>query len=236
MRVLFTLHPESDALFLDIDGTLLDIAPSPDRVIVPHGLIETLHTLHRKMAGALALVSGRPLTCVEKLLDAGDLPAAGSHGSEWRMADGAPILQAPVLPPQILHLIKKEFEQDTALLIEDKTYSLAIHYRQKPERRAEIEAFLDRLIAGQSEPLAVMAGKLVFEIVRPEYNKGAAVAAFMKHPVFSGRRPLFLGDDITDAIAIDACKELGGSGFQVGQAPFASPEAVRNWLQAQAAL
>ncbi len=236
--LLFSLNPLQDALFLDVDGTLLDIAPTPASVVVPEGLIAGLYALHNKLNGALALISGRSLAEVDHLLLANNLPLAGSHGAEWRLNYGGDVHHAPPLPNALREFVKKEFTGQPGILIEDKTYSIAVHYRQTPERQQEIEAMLYGAISDQTGDLIVLQGKMVFEIMRPTYNKGTAIERFMQHPPFMGRKPVFLGDDETDITAISACMKLGGLAARVGDQPhfkalFPSPTEVRAWVMEQ---
>jgi trehalose 6-phosphate phosphatase len=232
------LRPANDALFLDIDGTLLDIAPQPDQVVVPSALSDALRALHQKLGGALALISGRSLKNIDTLFPFPALPAAGAHGAEWRIELERQARQP--IPPALRQAVKEAFAAQPRMLVEDKEYSLAVHYRRIPTQADAIQRRLYQLLSQTNEPLTIMRGKMVFEIVYPWHNKGAAIELFLAHPPFAGRRPVFLGDDETDMFAIRKCQQLGGIGIRVGMfasspaAEFPSPAAVREWLINQA--
>jgi trehalose 6-phosphate phosphatase len=207
------------ALFLDFDGTLIEIAPRPGDVIVPPGLLELLDRLHARMDGALAVVSGRPLAGIDRLLAPLHLPAAGTHGAELREAAGAPVHMAgAALPGDLknrLSSVAKELQlQWHGLAIEDKESAFAIHYRQAPEAEPALRAALDRLAL--ADPWQILAGHCVYEIRARDQNKGAAVRTLCRASAFVGRRPVFVGDDRTDLDGIAAAVALGGHGIAVG--------------------
>ena len=232
------LCPADDALFLDIDGTLLDIAPGPDEVVVPPALTDALRALHQKLGGALALISGRSLKNIDMLFPPPVLPAAGAHGAEWRIESERQARQP--IPPALREAVKEAFASQPRVLVEDKEYSLAVHYRRIPTQADMIQRRLHEILVQTEEPLTIMPGKMVFEIVYPWHNKGVAIELFMAHPPFAGRRPIFLGDDETDMFAIRMCQQLGGLGIRIGMfaskaaADFPTPAAVREWLMTQA--
>lgn len=230
----FRLHPNRDALFLDIDGTLLDMAPMPDAVVVPPGLIENLTGLSRKLDGALALISGRPLQNIDALFHPLRLPASGVHGAQWRLATQQEELN--VLPESVRQAVLAEMAKYPGAVVEDKRYAMAVHYRSKPELADYVERALRGIVSSGPDVFSVMRGKMVCEIVYSGHNKGMALEHFMKHTPFAGRRPVFLGDDETDAFAIEACRKLGGIATRIGyENVFSSPQDVRMWLEKQAA-
>jgi trehalose 6-phosphate phosphatase len=229
------------ALFLDLDGTLIELAPRPGDVLVPPDLLSLLDRLHAGMGGALAVVSGRPLADIDRLLAPLHLPAAGIHGAELREAAGAPVhLAGPALPGDLrdcLSLIAKELQsQWHGVAIEDKTSALAIHYRLAPEAEPALREALDRL--DLEEPWQILAGHCVYEIRARDQNKGAAVKTLSRAARFAGRQPIFVGDDRTDFDGIAAAVALGGHGIAVGRldaadAEWALPDvaAVHTWLR-----
>lgn len=209
----------ADALFLDFDGTLVELAPQPDAIVVPPELITLLQQLQEASDGALAIVSGRPLDQLDAFLSPLRLPAAGVHGAERRSADGR-ILQQPV--PDVQHLRERLLPLVSAhptLQLEIKRGALALHYRHAPylEQRC-VETMMDAL---RHEPgFSLLHGKMVVE-AKPHINKGDAVAAFLHEAPFRGRRPVFIGDDVTDeaGFALVQAETYAGLGIKVGSGP-----------------
>ncbi len=229
------------ALFLDLDGTLVELAPRPGDVLMPPDLLALLDRLHTRMGGALAVVSGRPIDSIDRLLAPLHLPAAGTHGAELRETAGAPVqLAGQPLPGKLrdrLSSIVKELQaQWHGVSIEDKTSALAIHYRLAPEAEPALRAALDGLAL--EDPWHVLRGHCVYEIRAQDQNKGAAVKTLSRAAHFAGRRPVFVGDDQTDLDGIAAAVALGGHGIAVGaltapDAEWILPDvpAVRDWLR-----
>jgi trehalose 6-phosphate phosphatase len=229
------------ALFLDLDGTLIEIAPRPGDVVVAPNLLSLLESLHSKTKGALAVVSGRPIAGIDQVLAPLHLPAAGTHGAELRdTAGGAVQMVGTAMPGNLrdrLSVIVKELQsQWHGISIEDKTSTLAIHYRQALEAEPALRAALD----GLSLPAGwqVLGGHCVYEIRASDWHKGAAVTSLCKTRTFVGRQPVFVGDDRTDLDGITAAISLGGHGIAVGglDAPGAEwslPDvpAVHDWLR-----
>jgi trehalose 6-phosphate phosphatase len=228
------------AIFLDVDGTLLDIAAKPDAVRVPAPLRGVLQRLADRVDGALAFVSGRPIADLDRIFAPLKLPAAGGHGAELRTSGGGEVVRtgAARLDDRTRQLFAEVAELAPGILIESKPYSLALHYRQAPqiaarlrERVMEISGRLD------GEALEILPGKAVIEIKPQGFSKGTALRDLMRHPPFAGRRPLFIGDDKTDDAAFAVLPEFDGIGISVGgPAPGARycldmPEDVRSWLQ-----
>ncbi|MGF1594776.1 MAG: trehalose-phosphatase [Kiloniellaceae bacterium] len=230
--------PSAQALFLDVDGTLLPIAPHPDAVRVPPPLIALLEDLNARIGGALALVSGRSLANLDRLFAPLRLPAAGVHGLERRGADGivhtgdtASLLQ-PLRGPLADFAGARQ-----GLLVEDKQHSLALHYRAAPTYDAEAEAFL-RDLAAAAPGLEVTRGKMVLEVKPAGVDKGTAIVAFLAEPPFAGRHPVYIGDDVTDEDAFAAVNAAGGLSIRVGAAAataathrLADEAAVHDWLR-----
>ncbi len=208
-----------DAVFLDLDGTLVDIAPTPDGVRPANYIGALLESVARHVGAALAIVSGRPIRDIDRILAPVVLPAAGLHGLERRAAGGA-YKPPPTLPRfHELRTTLGRFAADRpGLLLEDKGAALALHYRARPELATEAAAVVEETLGSAHRGIAVQHGKAVIEL-RPEgADKGAAVAAFMTEPPFVGRRPVFAGDDITDEAAFRTVRTRGGVAVRVGGA------------------
>ncbi len=234
------------ALFLDIDGTLLDIADSPDRVHVPARLLDDLQAAEKHLNGALALISGRPISEIDKLFAPLELAAAGQHGSEWRPVPGAApqaVAEAP-LPAGLHAAAAKLGNLHPGIVVERKSHALAVHYRNAPDFGSEIGGRLAAAMSGY-DGLMLLHGKAVWEIKDAQQSKGTAVALFMRQPAFADRVAVFVGDDRTDEDGFHAVEGLGGLAIPVGQLAlkrgrgqgrpvlgFAAPADVRNWLAA----
>ena len=233
------LRPPQIALFLDVDGTLLDLAPSPEAVEVPAGLRDTLAAAEQRLNGALALVSGRPIEQLDRLFAPLRLRASGIHGAQIRQsADGAGrwLTQAR-LPDRAWPDLLRLLEAFPGTLAENKGISFAVHYRNSAAAEEELVVALQHFIAAFAElDLELIAGHRVFEIRLPGFDKGKAIASFMAREPFAGRRPVFVADDRMDRAGFDAALALGGFAFSVGAALpglsgwFAGPRAVRAWV------
>jgi trehalose 6-phosphate phosphatase len=231
------------ALFLDIDGTLLDFADRPDRVAVPAGLRDHLAAAAGRLDGALALVSGRPLADIDRLFDPLRLPASGQHGGEWRRTAGAaPELTAGAEIPAALRGLADDLaRRHRGLVVEQKSHALALHYRHAPELGPALGADLAAALEGCAG-LMLMPGRLVWEIKDAGQSKGTAVDRFMAMPGFVGRHPVFIGDDRTDEDGFRAVAARGGLALPVGRLArpglpgFADAAAVRAWLAGFAAM
>jgi trehalose 6-phosphate phosphatase len=224
------------ALFLDIDGTLLDLARTPDRVHVPHDLLRTLQLLSRELSGAFAFVSGRSLESIDRLFAPFRPAAIGAHGGEIRGVDGA-VARGPAVPDSVREVFTGLAGDMPGLLLEDKRCALALHYRLAPEARPVLAAAMEkhaRLF--EAEKVHILHGKAVIEARPQGVDKGTAVTALVKQKPFLGRTILFGGDDATDLDVFRILPDLGGHGFSVGRSfpgaehVFESPRAVRQWL------
>jgi trehalose 6-phosphate phosphatase len=231
--------PSELAFLLDIDGTILDIAATPGEVRVDEGLRDTLVRLDRLSGNALALVSGRSLQDIDRVFAPLRLAAIGGHGAELRVAKGeAPIPgRAPALPSGLRQRFAAIAGLGTGIIVEDKGYSIALHYRLAPDLKEAIENAVAAIHAEQSnDTLDVLLGKAVIEIKRRGFEKGTGVRELMQHRPFAGRRPIFVGDDVTDASVFAVLPEFGGIGFSVGRMfagaahCFTAPTDVRRWL------
>lgn len=203
------------ALFLDFDGTLVELAESPGAIRVPEGLRQLLERLSARLGGRLALVSGRAIEDLDSHLGRCGIAVSGSHGLELRFADG---VQLPLDAPASLASAHSELAgfaaSDPRLLVEEKPASVALHYRRAPERAEEAEALAEDL--AQRTGLALQPGKMVVELRPHGADKGDALRRLMREPPFVGARPLFMGDDLTDEHAFAAAAALGGGGILVG--------------------
>ncbi len=226
------------AYFLDVDGTLLDIAETPDAVIVDKQLLELIAQLHRASCGALALVSGRTISDLEGLLGMSRLPMAGLHGLERR--DVAGRLWIHAAPPEAKCAIKAALlpiqARHPGLLLEDKGLTLALHYRQAPTLAAYVHRLMRQLATSAGDGLELQCGKKVVEIKPAGIDKGSAVSEYLTEPPFCDRRPVFIGDDLNDEHGFAEVNRLGGISIKVGSGRscahyrLADVAAVRNWL------
>jgi trehalose 6-phosphate phosphatase len=230
------------ALFLDVDGTLLEIAPSPDRVRVPEALGTRLDELRALLADALALVSGRAIRDLDGLFAPHRFSAAGVHGAEWRIGERIRTVDAD---PARLDPARRAFQDFTAAhagtLWEDKRYAVTLHYRERPDLSADARAVARDAVHHLKGEGAVLEGKMVLEVRFRQATKAAAVAALMAEPPFAGRVPVYLGDDVTDEDAFAAVNRLGGISIAVGDRPgttashnLESVPAVHRWIDALA--
>lgn len=202
------------ALFLDFDGTLVEIAATPDAIHVPDGLLDQIEGLGSRLEGRLALVSGRSLDDIEGHLGTPRVARAGSHGISRMHADGSRLGEVPEGLPDAAMASLERFADENGLPLERKEHGAAIHYRSSPEQGQAAIAFGEGL--AMEHGLAVTCGKCVVELVRPGANKGGAVRAFMKVSPFAGAVPVFVGDDVTDEDGFAAALELGGHAILVG--------------------
>jgi trehalose 6-phosphate phosphatase len=209
---------EGLALFLDVDGTLLEIAATPDRVRVPASLRNTLELARRREHGAFALLSGRPIAELDELFAPYRFPASGKHGLEVRLPGGEvvrPDIDAGVLDRarQWLQSLQREHR---GLLLEDKGIALAMHYRLVPRLEPEVQAVMDELASELGGEFTVRRGKCVLELMPRAYSERSAIELLMRQPEFAGRTPVFVGDDPCDEVAFEAVNEMGGHTIRVG--------------------
>lgn len=240
--VFTRFDPKSVALLFDVDGTLIEIGPTPFETHVPDDLRTSLQRLHELTGGALALVSGRPIADLDHLFAPLKLPAVGGHGAEMRLRDGQSKPAAMALPDKFRRHLAEATMLDPGIVVEDKGYSLALHYRLVPRCAERVRKHIAACRAAfPEEPTELLLGKAVFEVKRPGINKGDAVRELMKHPPFFGRMPVFIGDDITDEAVFKVMPSLGGKNFSVTRhfpglsGIFESPTQVRRALEQLAA-
>ncbi|WP_299363324.1 trehalose-phosphatase [uncultured Paracoccus sp.] len=228
------------AVFLDIDGTLLDIADTPDGIVVPPGLAQALARLTGRLGGALALVTGRSIATVDGLFPGVPAVVNGLHGSEWRDATGqvfgAEITAAFLAAKQLL---RDKARQWPGVIFEDKGAAIALHYRLAPESEARVRELMQALATTVGPDWKLQEGKAVVELRPRGRDKGDALLQTMGHEVFANRRPLAIGDDVTDEAMFAAANRLGGLSVRVGgdldqshaQFRVDSPSEVRAWIE-----
>jgi trehalose 6-phosphate phosphatase len=206
------------ALFLDFDGVIADIAPTPDSVEVPGSTIARLQSLNSALDGALAVVSGREVDSLDRMLAPLTLAVAGDHGNARRRNDGETVLvnEAAVLAAAALHDdVTERFHDDPRIVVERKPSAVAVHYRMAPERAQECIDVVESVVRATPE-LSLIQGKMVVEARASGVDKGEAVRGFMGETPFEGRTPLFVGDDVTDEDGFSAVQAMGGAGIKVG--------------------
>jgi trehalose 6-phosphate phosphatase len=227
------------ALLLDVDGTLLDLAPTPREVWVPPSLRLVVTRLFERTGGAVAFVSGRSVADLDLLFAPLRLPAVGGHGAELRRASSAQtqFRQRQLLDPALKREFAQVAEIGPGVLTEDKGYSIALHYRLAPELEGAVKRAVAEVLAEHgSAQIEALPGKFVLEIKPIGFSKATGVRELMRDPPFRGRQPIFIGDDVTDESAFEMMREFDGLAFSVGRrlagvdGHFDKPEAVRGWL------
>lgn len=207
------------ALFLDVDGTLLEIAETPGAVVVPESLKTMLGELSVRLEGALALVSGRSVQSLDTLFAPLRFTAAGVHGCERRETTGC--ITRPRIDAVKFAAARDELaawvQRHPGALLEDKAYALALHYRRAPELETSVHARIMALLSRMGGDFEIQRGKVVFEIRPAGYSKGKAIQTFMHEAPFAGRLPVFIGDDVTDEDGFAIVNALGGLSIRVGE-------------------
>jgi trehalose 6-phosphate phosphatase len=232
------------AILLDIDGTILDLAPSPGQVRVPTSLRAVLARLSELSGGALALVSGRSIADIDLIFSPLRLPAIGVHGAELRASVNA---KTEVRVAPLSETLKRKLASvgrlADGILVEDKGYSLALHYRLAPEKGPAVAAAVAEICSrSPQQAVEILNGKSVVEVKPSGINKGDAVAALLRRAPFAGRQPIYIGDDTTDLPVFAVIRKLGGRAYSVGEIAaevdgnFDRPESVRLWLEHLAAV
>ena len=230
------LTPDA-ALFLDFDGTLVEIAETPEAIEVPSAMVALLGDLHELLGGALAVVTGRQIDVLDRFLAPLRLPAAGEHGVQRRDAEGSMKEQRALDLRLVLDAANELARRHPGLLVERKHAAIALHYRLAPQLEAVCRDAMTRVIDGQPQ-FELMHGKFVFEVKPAGINKGVAIDAFMREAPFAGRMPVFAGDDTTDESGFAIVQPRGGMAIKVGSGPsqalhrLDSPRAVFEWLLA----
>jgi trehalose 6-phosphate phosphatase len=237
MLVKSTLPPYRDAaLLLDLDGTLLDLAATPDSVVVPAGLTDTLRIIRGQLHEALAVVTGRTVDTIDELL--GDAPhaVAGEHGGAIRLIPGGEIERPALNPPPASWLAAGAALEAThpGAMFEPKPRGFGLHFRLAPDAGLAIHQVMSALVADSTE-FELMQGHMMWEIRPRGVDKGDAVTRLMRVAPFLGRLPVFIGDDVTDEDGMRVARAMGGTGLRV-QDVFVDPGGVRAWLHRTAAL
>jgi trehalose 6-phosphate phosphatase len=227
------------ALFVDIDGTLLGMAPTPDAVTVPEGLVQLLDAVVRRLGGAVAILTGRRIADADRLFAPLRLVASGVHGTELRSERDGPIaaLAAPITS-EVVEAMSRISAIASGILIEQKGSGIAVHYRNAPLARRALETELAAFIASSSYDLVLRQGRKVLEAVPRGFSKGSALTTLVTHAPFKGRLPVMIGDDVGDESAFVAAERLGGLGLRVagehferGGADFDGVDSVLAWLR-----
>jgi trehalose 6-phosphate phosphatase len=225
------------AWFLDVDGTLLEIERHPDMVTADRSLLRLLTRLNRACDGAVALISGRSLKQLEAIFDPLTLATGASHGLELKAPDGSVRHTGRTIPAPAAERIAAFVERHEGLLLERKTLSLSVHYRERPDLENEVVATLTKIHAAMDDDFRLLRGKMVVEIMPAAANKGSAIRTFMEMPPFAGRRPVFVGDDVTDEDGFIAVNEMGGLSVRIGNSHqsaaawrFDNISELREWL------
>jgi trehalose 6-phosphate phosphatase len=230
------MEGDAVALFLDFDGTLVELAPAPDAIAPAVGLADRLAQLAARLEGRCAVVSGRAIDDLERHVGRINIAKAGSHGADIRGACGESLgVGAKSLPPEI-EIELRAYAKDNGIDYEHKAHGGALHYRSNPGEGERAVAFATKLATEHG--WKAQGGKFVIEIVAGTSDKGSAVRTFMDSDTFKGACPVFIGDDLTDEAGFAVCQELGGAGILVGDregscAQFHLPDvtSVHNWLE-----
>ena len=234
-----TLAVTGFAYFLDIDGTLVDLADAPRAVKLHPALPGLVEALYEESGGAIALITGRSIADADRLFPKRRLPIAGQHGHERRSANGLLTqhsLSSKALNPARMAL-RAVTERHPQLLLEDKGLSLALHYRRAPQLASVVHRVMHRVQASLGDRYCVHRGKRVVELAPAGRDKGLAIRAFMREAPFRGKPPVFIGDDVTDEHGFAMVNQLGGNSIKVGPGPtvaawrFSSVAAVLAWLE-----
>lgn len=226
------------AFFFDFDGTLVELAPTPDGVLVQPQVIDLLTTLRRQTNGAVAIVSGRGIDSIDAFLGLPDLPIAGLHGAERRDSNGD-TQRIGFNDDRLLRMeqvLAGVVRENPGMLLEIKGAAVALHYRNAPDRERVAREATTRLVADYAGSYVLQPGKMVYEIKPKDVDKGRALRAFLDEPPFTGRMPVFAGDDLTDEKGFAVVNEHRGVSIKVGggdtiaKARVESVSALTQWL------
>jgi trehalose 6-phosphate phosphatase len=226
-----------NCLFLDLDGTLLDLRDDPATIRADAALLALLTDCAARVEGALAIISGRPIADLDACFEPTRFAAAGIHGLEWRGADGV-VHSMPSDPAPLRAAARRlaaVMEDIPMSVLEDKGASLALHWRRTPQAAPQLRALAEDTLQRLGSGFRLLEGNCVVELVPRTANKGEAVRAFLREAPFRDRRPVFVGDDLTDLPGFAAARAAGGHGIAVGkrvEADYCLPDvdAVRAWL------
>lgn len=223
---------DTAALLLDFDGTLVDIAPAPELVVVPDELRRSLARLRDRLGGALAIITGRPLDQIDGFLPGIPHAVAAEHGALLRRRPGGQVERADLAEvPRAWFTEAEAFAAaHEGVRLERKSSGFVLHFRAAPDAGDDARALLQRLAETAPDRFHVLSAKMAWELRASGADKGSAVEALMAEPPFRGRMPFFIGDDVTDEHGIEAARRLGGGGVLVPEA-FGEPADVREWLR-----
>jgi len=236
------LELERTALFLDYDGTLVPIAPTPDEAVADGAVLVLLRALERRLGGAMAVVSGRSVADIDRMLAPLRLTVAGLHGLELRRHDGAAVVTPDAADASLARArtaLRLLHDKIPGTLFEDKRLTVALHYRGAPAAEEEARALGARLVAESDGALQLLPGKMVVELLSAGRDKGRAIGALLELEGFAGRQPVFVGDDVTDEAGFRVINERGGISVRVGTTErhtearwrLADVAALRRWLE-----
>jgi trehalose 6-phosphate phosphatase len=206
--------PASSAYFFDVDGTLLELRRRPEEVVADEHLRGLLTRLQTASRGAVALVSGRSIADLDRIFDPLLLPAAGLHGADIRFPDGSRKAARADLMNEVRPPVAGFAASHDGIWLEDKGATLAIHFRERPELAGDVLAFLSQFQQGRD--LAVQEGKMVVELKSAAHDKGTAIKTLLAEAPFDGRRPVFIGDDLTDEHGFAEVQRSGGLAIRIG--------------------
>ena len=226
----FPTAPDHAALFLDFDGTLVDIAGTPDSIQVPPALPALLQRLSARLDGALAVVSGRPLAQLDQHLPV-PIAKVGDHGGALRADPLGPVEGPPLPAPPTSWILRARGIANAfpGAFIESKAHGFVLHYRQAPEAAGMARGLLEALVAEAPDIFTLMPARMAWEVKPRAVSKGTAVAALLARAPFAGRVPIFIGDDVTDEAGMAAAVAAGGIGLRLQDA-FGTPARLRDWL------
>lgn len=233
------VDPASAALFLDVDGTLVHIQDRPEKVVSPPALAELLSLAQDRLEGALALISGRTITELDRIFAPRRFPAAGGHGVEYRLPGGDIEFHSELgIPARVLERLEDVVGRYDGTFIETKNHGVTLHYRQNPAAASALREAVEAAAGELGEHFGILCGKMVYELVPRGYDKGAAIRFFLEHDPFAGRRPVFIGDDVTDEAGFATVNSLGGVSVRVGDKAdsharwtIGDVDAVHDWLR-----
>lgn len=232
MSQIDAVHPAVPqlAIFTDFDGTLVELAETPDAILVDDTLTDQLQRAVRELDSAFAVLTGREISDIDRYLAPLHLPIAGAHGTQRRRADGfvetvdpASILGAE----EIAHAVQSLVIAHPSLLLETKQGAVALHYRQAPELADAVRIAMEEAVHNVPH-FVLVPGKMVLEARPRAASKGDALRAFMREEPFIGRTPIFIGDDTTDEDAFIAAQDLGGVGIKLGDGDTAARMRIPN--------
>lgn len=208
------IRPAETAFFLDVDGTLLGFKDRPEDVVADAELVDLLSRLKEVSGRAVALVSGRTLADLDRIVAPLVLPAGGVHGADLRFADGRRETMNGAVLDEIRARAQAFVKSRPGLRLEDKGTTIAVHFRAAPALAGEVGRFLEDAVAHHD--LMIQHGKMVAEVKSRRSHKGTAIEVLMESPPFRGRKPLFIGDDLTDEHGFETVNAMGGVSIKVG--------------------